>query len=945
MIAPPYKVNDPTRPGIIEIGLTAPAEALALARSAHSDSQDSSPHRRARAALALGFALNRAEHYAEALPLLTETEPAFSPPALAPEAALCQWQIGVAARFLRSDARFDQILQTALESLQAAGLDVEAARCRRDLAAAHNWKGRYDESAAQTAQARAFFEQRGLAADAAQCVFAESARLRWESKFEQAAALLLEAESIFQRLGLPVERETARLYQGSVYVACMDLERALPCLQQAQAEFERLDLPMRLALCRLELGLLALYSSRLKEAERHYELAADSFRSLRLRSDFAMTLMSLASVRYYGGQLNEALGSFRQARTHFHATENNLYDALCEMNIGACHSAGGRYGLALRHLDRARAGMEQLRAPDHVAHAQYNIGKTWLALGDAERAADHLARAADVFTANGALFPAARSLVHLALAEARLNRADDSLAHLSDARRQCIQAGARGYVAVCDQVAGQIQARAGQHAEAVPLLQTAQNTFAELGMTISALACAVGIADSQLALGDRARAAETFQSAYASIASSLPDLAWRCAAGLARIAEDQNRVDEALTWHGRVVALMKGSRAALDHEILVDSFLAGRGQALNRAIRCAVETGQFETALAFAEDSRAQLLAGRLSLNHRPPDQQDDKLRSLRLELAELRRRSSVGLDSRASFIRPPDGDGRAALEALERKGREYHERAALTGANENPGAPPFNLENLRRQLASAAPGGWTCFVYHWLDDQLLIFTLTAAGVHLCRRRLSPLDDLALDLCAAPPPDRRRMIYGTAAGRPHLKRLLGLLLPESFDPPSPNHLIVIIPAGRLHSLPFHALADEQSALCQRATLAYAPSLATLSVCLSRADGRPAQTASALVVAVEHFGDAATPLPCSVREAEIVGGYFRSQLFVNTAATVENVLRQFDGRHDVLHFATHAIFDTQFGRLSRILLHDGDLQADEIEEADITARLVTLSACH
>jgi CHAT domain-containing protein len=77
----------------------------------------------------------------------------------------------------------------------------------------------------------------------------------------------------------------------------------------------------------------------------------------------------------------------------------------------------------------------------------------------------------------------------------------------------------------------------------------------------------------------------------------------------------------------------------------------------------------------------------------------------------------------------------------------------------------------------------------------------------------------------------------------------------------------------------------------------------------------------------------------------------SAAFVGTDAREERVKAAASG-FDVLHFATHAIFDHNAPLYSRLLLaspgpnskEDGLLEAWEIMQMDLTARLVVLSAC-
>jgi CHAT domain-containing protein len=221
------------------------------------------------------------------------------------------------------------------------------------------------------------------------------------------------------------------------------------------------------------------------------------------------------------------------------------------------------------------------------------------------------------------------------------------------------------------------------------------------------------------------------------------------------------------------------------------------------------------------------------------------------------------------------------------------------------------------------------------------------------------LDRTALELCTSPEADRRRKIYSDTPRRNipqqraraiYLKRLHDLLLPASLhDRLSPNHLLVIVPAGPLHTLPFHALTDGRTCLCERTIITYTPSLAHMDFCLRQSKRLPKQIHSVLIVAVEDFDGAMPPLPQASREAELVQTFFPQPTVLRDALATPEAVTEIirsgpSDNHHVLHFATHGIFEARFGRLSRLVFFHGDLQAEEIEQLPLNARLVVLSAC-
>jgi CHAT domain-containing protein len=71
---------------------------------------------------------------------------------------------------------------------------------------------------------------------------------------------------------------------------------------------------------------------------------------------------------------------------------------------------------------------------------------------------------------------------------------------------------------------------------------------------------------------------------------------------------------------------------------------------------------------------------------------------------------------------------------------------------------------------------------------------------------------------------------------------------------------------------------------------------------------------------------------------------RSDLLVGRGASLERWRAREPARFRYLHFAAHAIVDDRRPDRTRVALAGGDLTLSDIREANLTAELVTLSAC-
>lgn len=98
-----------------------------------------------------------------------------------------------------------------------------------------------------------------------------------------------------------------------------------------------------------------------------------------------------------------------------------------------------------------------------------------------------------------------------------------------------------------------------------------------------------------------------------------------------------------------------------------------------------------------------------------------------------------------------------------------------------------------------------------------------------------------------------------------------------------------------------------------------------------------------------------PLPYTEQEVKMVARLFRQrgipfQVFTHQAAN-ESTLKDFLGEADLIHIATHGLFDLQQSRSNRLLLakplggkEDGLLYLNELYARKMKARLVVLSSC-
>jgi CHAT domain-containing protein len=147
-------------------------------------------------------------------------------------------------------------------------------------------------------------------------------------------------------------------------------------------------------------------------------------------------------------------------------------------------------------------------------------------------------------------------------------------------------------------------------------------------------------------------------------------------------------------------------------------------------------------------------------------------------------------------------------------------------------------------------------------------------------------------------------------------------------------ILYIIPHGLLHHIPFHAIQHGHRYLIEYGPIAYAPSISSLM----KSREHPSEDWKRAIV----VGDPGRDLGGATREAREVAKLFNVIPRVGQDAKFDLHRQIIDT--DILHVATHGLFDPDRPKQSGLLLADELLTIPKIAEMQIQANLVTLSGC-
>jgi CHAT domain-containing protein len=286
-----------------------------------------------------------------------------------------------------------------------------------------------------------------------------------------------------------------------------------------------------------------------------------------------------------------------------------------------------------------------------------------------------------------------------------------------------------------------------------------------------------------------------------------------------------------------------------------------------------------------------------------------------------------------------------AALSVAERS----RARTLLESIKRSGDAAPFEVSDIQRRLD---PGVAIVF-YSVLDDETFIWRLTKEHLDFFEAKIRETE-----LTRQVNRLRDEMARATLPSDDAAANLYDILLRAAIAEVPAGTTLVFIPDGVVHGVPFGALVDRRTHryLVQDRPLVVAPSASVFLEATSAQRTRTAHSfVNALVIGDPALGEAsgvAPPpdLPDARREvSDVAKLYDRADVVTAGEATKRRFLDEFD-QHDVIHFAGHAISNSDFPDLSRLLFAgsgavDDSLFAHELSGARFRrAQVLVLAAC-
>lgn len=641
------------------------------------------------------------------------------------------------------------------------------------------------------------------------------------------------------------------------------------------------------------------------------------------------------------GRFSDALIYYERARSIFSVRDEARNMVLIELNIAYIAQAQGHYrnSLDLLHgmLER---GIDQF--PMEYLAVKRDITECYLQLNRYPEARHLAQEVVSGYRTYSAAYETARSLVHLATAEAELGNFPASYTALEEAENVFTALGATSWRATVRLRIGRIALKQGDITDAYKEALVAAANFESVGQQVNYAAALLLQGQALLARGDF-RAAAQAGAETISIAQhdNIPSLRYTGHLLLGQIAEALHEQSRAVRQYQAAAATIERVQRGLTITLRPE-FLQDKGEASRALISLYFRAGQVRNAFETVERAKSQVLLSYL-LNREGLRwaTQDTRNRLLFEELNQLRAEHHwfyrLAHDPPRNSNHPSISREQAVAEVAvrERRMRAITEQLYLhSGQQENP-VPITSLDDIQRTLSEDTVliefyNDGVCLWAFRLDRKTVEvqrLPLTIDGLHQLLGQLQTNMAGALQIDSQTPSSRNL----TRLGQRILQRLYSSLIEPLELNRSHQQRLVIVPYGALHYLPFHLLYDGSQYLIEKYEVVVLPtaSLATLT--------GPRRGKGALVLAHTREGR----LPQTIAEAQIVNKLFGGTLLAEESA---NRMAMQTQPVKILHIAAHGEHRLDQPDLSFLQLADGQLYADDMLQQDLSYELVTLSAC-
>ena len=652
------------------------------------------------------------------------------------------------------------------------------------------------------------------------------------------------------------------------------------------------------------LGLTCEKLARYQESQQFHEKSLIIYQSLMLKRQEGLSRQYMADVLWKQGKYREALIYQTKAMEVFQELNDQRLLSLSLNTQGLIYKALGDWDKAQASTLEALALTRTLQQKTDEATILKNMGLLAIQQKRYSEARAHFLQAMHIDSSQGYQRGLSYDLRNLGVLNMQTENVHKGIIQLRKGRQLSKILGDKRNELLCDYRLGQAYHMLGENKTAEALL------------------------DSGLVL-----TSQTWN----------PAITWMVYHKRAHVRSALGRMDDALDDLKKAIHLVETLRSELQIESLQQGFINDKMQLYYDAVHLLIDMGRPEEAFHFVERAKSRsfvdLLANQsVSL----PKMQNESLK----QIDELR----MGIQEAQQRLTGAQKDRRDQMDwdrELQKR-REAYEHFLLDLQIQDEelasfiSVSPLNVGGIQSLL----PDSTVMLAYFLTDEIIYSWVINKEELHGYQTK-TPLTQVQKSV-----KDLREIIQSYLTSYEQSRNLYQWLIqPVEEKLHSANH-VIIVPHGILHYLPFSALQDqEENYLIDSFSLSYIPSATVLKYCMDKNLSRDLDSTNPNVLALcnPELGSPSYDLPFAAKEAAALKRTFSNVKSYQGVYATEDVFRKNCEDIQLIHFATHGVYEPKAPLFSALLLSpekrdDGRLEAHEVFGLTLNCDLVTLSAC-
>jgi CHAT domain-containing protein len=770
------------------------------------------------------------------------------------------------------------------------------------------------------------------------------------------AAVVHHEQAIEMYESLGIVKEAARTLSSSIQPLILlgEYDRAFQFSERAREIFTQIGETRRIASLDNNVGNIFHRQDRFEEAMLHYERAYKILSEYEDWERAAITLHNMAMCLISLNDFAKSLDCYQKSRELCVRYDMPLLRDQADYNIAYLYYFRGEYSRAIEMLFTTRRACEITGDAYHLALCHLDLSEIYLELNLSEEAREMAQGGFLRFEKLGMGYEAAKTLANEAIAYGQQGKTVQALERFTKARAMFATEKNLVWPWLLDLYQGLLLFHEGRYFEARRLCAGAAKFFDRSVLPGKAALAHLLLARIALQVGELRAAQSETDAAVAKISGiQAPVLAYQTHFLRGQLAQTRGDRPAAYTAYQEARKSLEALRSRLHAEELKISFVKNRLQVYEALVdlHLSGDGGDSSAAEAFsfieAAKSRSMtemiFQSGQsLPLGDAGQSELVRRIRDLREELNWYYHRIEL------EQLRPEETSPKR-LQQLQEKAVS-HENELLRTLRELPaherenatleGPADFSLEKLQ----AALPADAALVEYYSTGDRLIAAVVTRSSIEIkpitvFSRVLHFLHLLRFQLSKF----RMGAAYAQRFEQPLLEATqshLEALYAELIAPLRPHlqttkHLI-FVPHGALHFLPFHALKNGDTYLCDTHTVSYAPSATVFALCQQKP---PSDMSASLIMGIPD-----ERAPEILDEVQSVAAILpNADLHLGDQASTE-ALKVKGSRSALLHIATHGTYRHDNPMFSGIRLGDGYLNLYDLYQMRLSARHVTLSGC-